>query len=135
MAFIDMGPITTVVKSALPPPPQAQPSVSEKMKPVPEAEIQAPVPPPPKGAQSGLGEHLDLYDTEKHLHDAENHPVPAEAEQAAREEKDDAADESHLLGNGTGLPQPSVEPAHADLPFLKPLGQPAPLGQAIDERI
>jgi hypothetical protein len=181
MAYMDMGPITTVVKSALPPPPQAQPSVAETMKPVPETEIQAPVPPPAKGAQPGLGEHLDLYDTEKPPipaqpteskaqpaeskaqkvipDDAPTREVQAEivraaksdksdksakaaqtakaaqAEQAEQTEKDKAASEADLLGNGTGLPQPTIEPVHLDLPFLKPLGRLAPLGQAIDERV
>lgn len=155
MAFMDMGPITTVVKSAIPPPPQAQPSVAEAMKPVPETEIQAPVPPPAKGAQPGLGEHLDLYDTGKHSvpaqpaeskaqqvipDDAPTREVQAEivrakVEKAEKAEKEKAASEAHLLGKDTGLPQPSVEPVHLDLPFLKPLGRPAPLGQAIDERV
>ena len=54
---------------------------------------------------------------------------------ATQAEKDKAASEAELLGNDTGLPQPSVEPVHLDLPFLKPLGQRAPLGQSIDERI
>ncbi len=155
MAFMDMGPIATVVKSALPPPPQAQPSVAEAMKPVPETEIQAPVPPPAKGAQPGLGERLDLYDTEKHPapaqpaeskaqqvipNDAPTREVQAqilaaEAEATAQEEEDKAASEAQLLGKDTGLPQPSVNPVHPDLPFLKPLGRSAPLGQAIDERV
>lgn len=164
MAIMDMGPINTVVKSAQPPPPQAQPSVAEAMKPVPETEIQAPVPPPAKGAQPGLGEHLDLYDNAKpHVpaqtaeskagqvipDHAPTREVQAEivrtkadraeksdkAGKAAQAEKAKAASEAELLGHDTGLPQPSVEPVHLDLPFLKPLGQRAPLGQSIDERI
>jgi hypothetical protein len=148
MAFMDMGPITTVVKSAIPPPPHAQPSVAEAMKPVPETEIQAPVPPPAKGAHPGLGEHLDLYDAPTRevqaeivranveKNDKSERAVASDnAEKAAQEEGEKAAGEAHLLGNGTGLPQPSVEPVHPDLPFLKPLGRAAPLGQAIDERV
>lgn len=155
MAYMDLGPIATVVKSATPPPPQAQPSVAEAMKPVPETEIQAPVPPPAKGAHPGLGEHLDLYDTEKppvpaHPAERQAHQVTpddaptrevqaqilaAEAEAEAQEEEDKVASEAQLLGKDTGLPQPSVKPVHPDIPFLKPLGRSAPLGQAIDERV
>jgi hypothetical protein len=160
--MLDLGPIANIVKAAQPPPPQAQPSVAEAMKPVPETEIQTPVPPPPaKGGEPGLGEHFDAYDTEmtrtaaqpkeaKALQvipdDAPTREVQAqlsnakasEAKEAeAKKEKERAKLE--LLGKGTGLPQPSTDPLHLELPFLKPLGQLPPaqssLGQAIDARI
>lgn len=181
MALMDMSPIINVVKAAIPPPQQAQPSVAEAMKPVPETEIQAPVPPPAKGAKPGLGERFDHYDTERRKTEhAKTAPAPAEskaqqvipddaptrevqaaivraqvekadraeragkadktakATQAALAESDDtekAGIDAELLGTGTGLPQPSVEPLHQDLPFLKPLGMPPPLGRSIDARI
>jgi hypothetical protein len=184
MAFMDISPIINVVKAATPPPHQAQPSVAETMKPVPDTDIQAPVPPPAKGAQPGLGERFDHYDTEHpRTEHAKTAPGPAEskaqqvipedaptrevqaaivraqvekadradragksdktakaaqaaqARQVESEDKEKAKVDAELLGNDTGLPQPSVEPVHLDLPFLKPLGMPPPLGRSIDARI
>ena len=163
--MLDLGPIANAVKTVQPPPPQAQPSVAEAMKPVPETEIQTPVPPPPaKGGEPGLGEHFDSYDTETMRAAAQSREskesraekvLPddgptrevlaqlsnaraADAKEAeAKKEKERAKLE--LLGKDTGLPQPTTEPLHLELPFLKPLGPLPPaqssLGQAIDARI
>lgn len=149
--MLDLGPITNALKSLQAPPPQAQPSVAEEMKPVPETEIQAPVPPPPKSAEPGLGEHFDIYDNQA------AQPLPPTKEAKAKEvlpehaptkevqeeitrakdtepKKEKPKPKLDLLGNGTGLPQPTTEPVHIDMPFLKPLGK-KPLGQSIDARI
>ena len=150
---MDLSPIVNTIKQATPPPPQAQPSVSEAMKPVPETEIQTPAPPlPTKGGEPGLGEHLDLYDTE-----ASQTPMPSKEAKAdaaipdnaptrdvqaelarAKEVKDEKEKarlaKQELLGKDTGLPMPTTDPVHLELPFLKPLGK-QPLGNAIDARI
>jgi len=39
-----------------------------------------------------------------------------------------------VLGDGTGLPQPTVDPPPAELPFLKPLGHPL-IGIALDAKV
>jgi hypothetical protein len=155
--MMDLSPIANTVKQGSPPPPQAQPSASEVLKAVPETEIQAPVPPlPAKGGEPGLGEHLDLYDTEA----AQSPPPPTKEDKAdkvlpddkptrdvqaeitrarvskAEKEKADKLDREaekqarlELLGKDTGLPMPTTDPIHQDLPFLKPLGQ------SIDTRV
>jgi hypothetical protein len=167
--MLDLSPIANAIKLVQAPPPQAQPSAAEEMKPVPQAEIEHAVPAlPAKGGEPGLGRHLDLYDTEV----ARNFPPQKEAKpeapspqaepQAAAHQaspkqappaeltpdqpKADAPKKekpaarirsrtrSRLLGYKTGLPQPTTDPIHLDLPFLKPLGGKA-LGQSIDARI
>lgn len=143
--MLDLGPITNLVKSVQPPP-QAQPSVAEAMKPVPDTEIHTPVPPPPaKGGEPGLGEHLDFYDTEtqrpeSQTKETETQPViPDDASTFQVQAQLFERAKLDLLGKGTGLPQPTTDPMHLDLPFLKPLGQSPPgqppLGQSIDARI
>ena len=86
---------------------QGQPAIADELRPVPQAEIDEAVPPPAKGGEPGLGEYLDLYDTEA---------------------------KPELLGDRTGLPQPGTDPIHPDLPFLKPLGEDY-LGHSIDARV
>jgi hypothetical protein len=86
---------------------QGQPSIAEELRPVPQAEIDEAVPPPAKGGEPGLGQQLDLYDTD---------PKP------------------ELLGDSTGLPQPTTDPIHLDLPFLKPLSEDY-LGHSVDARV
>ncbi|GEM_PF-2400555 len=160
--MLDLSSIANAIKSVQSQPPQAQPSVAEATKPVPGTEIQAPVPPAAKGGDPGLGEHLDMYDTEKSRlaslpkeakaaklvpDDAPTREVQAEmlrssqAEDAkvanakeAEAEREKEKAKLQLLGKGTGLPQPSTDPVHQDLPFLKPLGG-QPLGQSIDARV
>ncbi|MDB5050347.1 MAG: hypothetical protein JWO30_3418 [Fibrobacteres bacterium] len=163
--MMDLSPIANAIKSVQAPPPQAQPSIAEEMKPVPQAEIDHAVPAlPAKGGEPGLGKHLDLYDTEV----ARNFPPQSEAKpetasphvasqlaahnvspkqappaeltpdqpkaDAPKKEKRAVRTRSKLLGYKTGLPQPTTDPIHLDLPFLKPLGGKA-LGRSIDARI
>jgi hypothetical protein len=148
--MLDLSPIANAVKSVQPLPPQAQPSVVEEMKPVPETEIQSPVAPPPKGGEPGLGEHLDLYDNQAAQAPPtkeakatqvipDDAPIPSVQAEIARAKEAEAKKEKlkakvELLGKDTGLPQPTTDPAHPDLPFLKPLGK-QPLGASIDARI
>lgn len=161
--MLDLSPIANAIKSVQAPPPAAMPQAAEEMKPVPQAEIEHAVPPlPAKGGEPGLGEHLDLYDTQagrKQIppasreasvakdaaaqtgsSDTPQDPTAAPAaeipdpvkEEVAKLEK--AKTKLELLGNKTGLPQPTTDPPPAELPFLTPLGGKV-LGQAIDARI
>ena len=130
--MLDFGPIANAVKSVQGPLPQAQPSVVEETKPVPESEIRHAVPPlPPKGGgEAGLGENLDFYDIETPQNPAQAKPKPEVVHEAAR----DAADEKNgkkekpepkplkLAGSESGLPQPTTSPPKFELPFLTPLG-------------
>ena len=132
--MLDIGHIANAIKSAQPPPLQAQPSIPDEMKPVPQAETENAVPPPAKGGDPGLGEHLDLYDTE-----AGQNPVVKDPRVSADAAESPATPETaqpklELLGDKTGLPQPSTEPIHPELPFLKPLGGDY-LGHSLDARI
>ncbi len=162
--MLDLSPIANAIKSVQAPPPQAQPSVTEEMKPVPQAEIENAVPPlPAKGGEPGLGEHLDLYDTqggrnlpvvkdprvsasaaetaaspdaagEARAGAASTTEANADAAKADAAKKEKARPKTELLGNKTGLPQPTTDPIHLDLPFLKPLGADH-LGKSVDARI
>jgi hypothetical protein len=125
---LDLNPIANAVKTVAPPPPLAQPAIAEETKAVPDTETSQAVPPPAAGKggnEPGLGEHYDVYDTE-----AQAHPPAKTARQKADEAREEAIKE-HFLGQGTGLPQPTVDPPPPELPFLKPLGHPL-LGKAID---
>lgn len=122
--MIDLSTIANAIKSVQAPLPSALPSVSEEMKPVPQAEITDAVPPPPaKGGDPGLGEHLDLYAAEE----PEPNAAPTEAEKPAQ-----ARIKTDLLGDKTNAPPPQT--VEVELPFLKPLGR-IPLGRSIDARI
>jgi hypothetical protein len=129
--MLDFGPIANAVKSMQGPLPQAQPSVAEETKPVPKSETVHAVPPlPAKGGEAGLGEHLDLYDTET----PPNAPQAKPKAEVKHEEPRDAAEEKNgkkdkpepkplkLAGSESGLPQPTTSPPKIELPFLKPLG-------------
>ncbi|MDB5105704.1 MAG: hypothetical protein JWP91_3393 [Fibrobacteres bacterium] len=148
--MLDLTPIANAIRTVQPQP-QALPSVTEDMKPVPGTEIQAPVPPPAKGSEPGLGEHFDVYDTqvppnppatkETKAKEAipDNAPTPEVQQEISRARESEAKKEKakakpELLGRGTGLPQPTTEPLHLEMPFLKPLGK-QPLGRSIDSTI
>ena len=127
--MMDLSPIANAAKSVTPPPPQAQPSVAEETKAVPETETNSAVPPPVpgKGSEPGLGEKLDLYDNQ-----AANQPPPAKSEKKKLEEAQVAMRKAELLGHETA-PQPTTNPPPQELPFLKPLGR--QLGQSIDATV
>lgn len=127
--MLDLTPLANAVKTVAPTPPQAQPAIAEETKAVPDTETTQAVPPPAAGKggnEPGLGEHVDFYDTQAQA------PAAKTPKQKADEAREDAR-KGHLLGHGTGLPQPS-DPPPPDLPFLKPLGHP-PLGASIDATI
>jgi hypothetical protein len=129
--MLDLTPLANAVKAVTSPPPQAQPAIAEETKAVPDTETTQAVPPPAAGKggnEPGLGERLDVYDTE-----SQASPPPKTAKQKAEEALAEAKKE-HLLGHGTGLPQPTVDPPPPELPFLKPLGHPL-LGTAIDATV
>jgi hypothetical protein len=132
-AMLDLSPIANAVKSVASPPPQAQPAIAEETKAVPDTDTAQAVPPPPAsgkgGNEPGLGERLDVYDTEA----AQSHPPAKTAKQKADEARDEAK-EAELLGHGTGLPQPTTNPPPQELPFLKPLGHPL-LGRTLDATV
>jgi hypothetical protein len=104
--MLDLSPIASAIKTLQQPPPQVMPLVAKAMKPVRDAETLAAVPPPVKSGRPGLGEHMDLYDTD------------AEAFAAMASGDDEMVPD----------PAPPIE-----LPFLKPLG--APLGKSIDAKV
>jgi hypothetical protein len=129
--MLDLSPIANAIKSVASPPPQAQPAVAEETKAVPETETPQAVPPPSpgKGNEPGLGEHVDVYDTE-----AANKPPAKSPKKKADEMEEEARKKSEeLLGKGTGLPQPTTDPPHLELPFLKPLGH--LLGRSVDATV
>ena len=106
-AMLDLTPLANAVKSVASPPPQAQPAIAEETKAVPDTETSQAVPPPAPGRggnEPGLGEHLDVYDTQ-----AQAGPPPKTPKQKADEAREEAKKE-RLLGHGTGLPQPSDPP-------------------------
>lgn len=130
--MLDLSHIANAVKASQAPPPQAQAPIAQALKPVPEAEIENAVPPlPAKGGEPGLGEHLDLYDTENPI-------VKDPRVSAAASEKKAVAETAGKAvvpeTDGTSEEPPQPEPVHVELPFLKPLGEDF-LGQAIDARI
>jgi hypothetical protein len=133
--MLDLSPIANAVKSVQSPAPQAQPAIAEEMRPVPETETPQAVP-PPASAEPGLGEHLDLYDTQippppPNPADQEKPKLSADLEKTKPQIEDKPKAKLNLLGKGTGLPQPTTTPPPPELPFLKPLGQPI-LGSSID---
>lgn len=128
--MLDLSPFANAVKTVTPPPPQAQPAVAEETKSVPGTETTQAVPPPAPGKggnEPGLGEHVDVYDTEDKAA-----PPPKTEKQKVKEAREEAK-KARLLGHGTGLPLPT-DPPPPELPFLKPLGHP-PLGSAIDATV
>lgn len=128
--MLDLTPLANAIKSVASPPPQAQPAIAEETKAVPETETSQAVPQAPAGKggnEPGVGEHLDLYDTE-----GESKPLPKTERQKAEEARE-AARKQKLLTHDAAMPQPS-DPPPPELPFLKPLGHP-PLGSAIDATI
>lgn len=129
--MLDLNPIANAVKTVSTPPPQAQPAIAEETKAVPETETSQAVPPPAAGKggnEPGLGEHFDVYDTQ-----SQAQPHPKTARQKAELAREEALKE-RMLGQGTGLPQPTVDPPPAELPFLKPLGHPL-IGAALDAKV
>src|SRR4051812_12931197 len=126
--MLDLTPIASAVKAVASTPPQAQPAVAEETKSVPGTETPQAVPPPApgKGSEPGLGEHVDLYDTEKAVEPPVVKPKTAKKQKEEEEEAQqaEAKDSPNLLGKGTGLPIPTTHPAPLSLPFLKPLGHP-----------
>jgi hypothetical protein len=130
-AMLDLNPIVNAVKTVASTPPQAQPAIAEETKAVPDTETTQAVPPPAPGKggnEPGLGEHFDVYDT-----NGQAQPHPKTARQKADQAREDALKE-HMLGQGTGLPQPTVDPPAPELPFLKPLGHPL-IGAALDATV
>lgn len=117
--MMDLSPIASATKSVTPLPPQAQPSVAEETKAVPETETTHAVAPPVpgKGSEPGLGQKLDLYDTQK-----VTTPAPLKSDKKKLEEAQEAMRSSKLLGHETA-PQPTTNPPPQELPFLKPLGR------------
>jgi hypothetical protein len=129
--MLDQTPIASSVKAVASAPPQAQPAIAEETKAVPDTETTEAVAPPPPGKggnEPGLGEYVDVYDTEN-----PPGPAPKTPKQKAEEARAKAG-KAELLGHGTGLPQPSVDPPPPDLPFLKPLGHPI-LGATLDATV
>lgn len=128
--MMDLSPIANAAKAASPPPPQALPSVAEETKAVPETVTNKAVPPPVpgKGSEPGLGERVDIYDSQPALP-----PAPVKSEKKKSDEAKEEMRKSELLGHETGLPQPTTNPPHPELPFLKPLGR--LLGQSIDATV
>lgn len=129
--MLDLNPIANAVKTVASPPPQAQPAIAEETKAVPDTETTEAVPPPASGKggnEPGLGEHLDVYDSERQAH------PPQKTARQKLEQVREAALKKHVLGHGTGLPQPTVDPPPPELPFLKPLGHPL-LGAAVDATV
>ena len=127
--MLDLNSFANTAKSVASPPPQAQPAIAEETKAVPDSITSQAVPPPAAGKggnEPGLGEHLDVYDTEGK---PQTHKTPRQKVEEARMHA-----KARLLGYGTGLPQPTVDPPPAEWPFLKPLGHPL-LGSGIDARI
>lgn len=111
------------------------------------AETAKVTPPPASGdaashggtsGQPGLGTHVDLYDThgaqmaaEKNAQSATQAKAPAPPDQA---EADKPEKKLHLLGKGTGLPEPADPPPNPEFPFLSPLGS-AKTGQVVDTKV
>lgn len=118
--MLDLSPIASAIRMLQQPPPQVMPLVAKVMKPVRDSEIPVAVPPPAKSGRAGLGQHMDLYDT-----DAEAKPA---ASDPAREE--DTAFPLEPSEKGSQVPD---APPPIELPFLKPLGP--PLGKAFDARV
>jgi len=130
-AMLDLNPIANAVKTVTSPPPQAQPAIAEETKAVPDSETSQAVPPPATGKggnEPGLGEHFDVYDTQ-----SKTQPPPKTARQKAEQAREEAL-KGRVLGKGTGLPQPTVDPPPPELPFLKPLGHPL-IGTAVDATV
>ena len=128
--MLDLTPLANAVKAVSSAPPQAQPAIAEETKAVPDTETTQAVPPPAPGKggnEPGLGEHVDIYDTDRN-----RQPPPKTARQKLNDARE-AAKKEALLGHGTGLPQPT-DPPPPELPFLKPLGH-APLGAALDATV
>jgi hypothetical protein len=128
--MLDLSPLANAVKPVAPPPPQAQPAIAEETKAVPDTETTQAVPPPASGkggSEPGLGEHVDVYDTDPYAQ-----PPPKTTRQKLEEARK-AAEKEKLLGHDSALPQPS-DPPPPDLPFLRPLGR-APLGASIDATV
>jgi hypothetical protein len=105
------------------------PSVAEETKAVPETETNQAVPPPVpgKGSEPGLGEKVDLYDSQK-----VTTPGPLKSDKKKLEESQEAVRKHELLGHETA-PQPTTTPPPQELPFLKPLGR--NLGRSIDATV
>lgn len=78
------------------------------------------------GQQPGLGDNIDVYDTEKSklAHDSE----VARIEEAKKKPK------PQLLGHEKGMIGEDNVPPEPEFPFLIPLGQKQP-GQVFDEKI
>jgi hypothetical protein len=128
--MLDLTPLANAVKTVASVPPQAQPAIADETKAVPDTETAQAVPPPPAGKGGngpGVGEHLDLYDTE-----GGSKPPPKTARQKVDEAREEARKQK-LLTHDAALPQPS-DPPPPELPFLRPLGH-APLGASIDATV
>jgi hypothetical protein len=128
--MLELTPLANAVKAVASPPPQAQPAIAEETKAVPNTETTQAVPPPAAGKGGngpGVGEHLDLYDTENKAK-----PPPKTARQKADEAREEAR-KQELLTHDAALPQPS-DPPPPEIPFLRPLGQP-PLGASLDATV
>ena len=132
--MLDLSPIASAVKTVASPPPQAMPDVAEETKSAPGTETPQAVaaPAPAKGSEPGLGEHVDVYDTQ-----APPEPPASAATKSAKkkqEEAEEAAKESPELIGHSAFPQPSINPPPPELPFLKPLGPLGLLGQTLDAK-
>ncbi len=127
--MLDLSPIANAVKSVASTPPQAQPAIAEETKSAPGTETaQAVAPPTPaKGGEPGLGEHVDVYDTQ-----APPEPVPSKSAKKKQDEAEEAAKESPELPGKPAFPEPTTRPPAQELPFLKPLGHNGLLGQTVD---
>ena len=134
--MLDLSPIASAVKTVAPPPPQAMPDVAEETKSAPGTETPQAVAASAsaKGSEPGLGEHVDVYDTQAHPDPAPS--APAKSAKKKQEEAEKAAQESlELLGKDSeAFPQPTTNPPPQELPFLKPLGPLGLLGQTLDAK-
>ena len=86
--MLDLTPIASAIKTVASPPPQAMPDVAEETKSAPGTQtpqaVAAPV--PGKGSEPGLGEHVDVYDTQ-----ASAEPPPSKSAKKKQEEAEEAA--------------------------------------------
>ncbi len=143
---MDVNPITRslnlppspVIPSNTPAAEQVQAQVADAAKVTAPPASGDPAPHGGTSGQPGLGDHVDVYDTEAVKQAAEkNAQSGAPAENSSSLEKAAAAKpekKMHILGRGSGLPEPADPPTEPEFPFLVPLGSKQP-GQVFDAKI
>lgn len=126
---------TPVIPSNTPAAEEVQRQATETAKVTPTPASGDPAPHGGTSGQPGLGDHIDVYDTEvakSALRKSgqsgaqDKTPSPEDKTQAAIPEK-----KLHLLGRGSGLPEPADPPMDTTFPFLVPLGS-KKAGQGFD---